>query len=91
MIVIVDVVWIGTTLLLLQNIERVSSREAPHLLQAFDRYEGGQWLALALDNEFVVPKGNPIEHVPYALPNVDGRNLLCHLSSCKYSTCYTCN
>lgn len=46
--------------------------------QALDRDEGGQRLALALDDEFIVPEGDAIQHVADALPDGDGGYSFCH-------------
>jgi hypothetical protein len=56
----------------------MSPRKAPHLLEPLDRDQGGQWLALPLDDEFVMPKGHAIQHVADALPNVHGRDSVSH-------------
>lgn len=45
----------------------MTAREAPHLIQPLDRNQGGEGLALTLDDELVVSQGDAIEHVADAL------------------------
>src|SRR6266542_3330783 len=56
----------------------MSARKAPHLLKTLDRHQGGQGLTLPLDDEFVMPEGNPVQHVSNSLPDIHRRNLVGH-------------
>ena len=78
-------------LLLIHELKGMPARKAPHLFKPLDRHQGGQRLALPLDDEFVAPEGDPIQHVANSLPNVHRRDLVGHLSnSSKYYSCYRC-
>jgi len=65
-------------LLLLEELQGMSPREAAHLLQPLDGDQRSQRLALSLDDELVVSEGDPVEQVPDALANVNGRHLFGH-------------
>jgi hypothetical protein len=54
----------------------MAPREPAHLLETLDGHEGGQGLALALDDELVVPKGDAVEQVAHPLADVDRGHLL---------------
>jgi hypothetical protein len=47
-------------LLLLDKFNCMSARKPPHLLETFDGHQRRQRLALAFDDELVVPQSNPI-------------------------------
>lgn len=62
----------------LHEVEGLAPRKALHLGQALDWDQRGQGLAFSFDDEFVVPKGDPIEHVANPLSDVDGRDFFRH-------------
>src|SRR2546423_7284686 len=72
---------------MLKELERLLTCKTAHLLQSLNRNQGSERLALALDDELVVPERNPVQHVADARANVHGRNLLSHSNydSCKGS------
>ena len=59
-----------TLLLRLEELQRMPPCKAPHLFQALDRHQCGQWLALPLDDKLVVTQGHPVEQVTDPLANV---------------------
>src|SRR5215212_6947874 len=54
------------------------ARKSPHLLESLHRHQSGQRLPLPLDDEFVMPQGDSVQHVSDALPDVHRRNLVGH-------------
>jgi hypothetical protein len=60
------------------EVEGLPPGEAPHLLEPLDRHERGQRLAFAFDDEFVAPKGDPVEHVADSLADITGGHLFSH-------------
>ena len=62
----------GRCLLLLEELKRMLSSEAAHLLEAFDRYQGRQRLALSCDDELVVTQGHAVEDVADTRPHIHG-------------------
>jgi hypothetical protein len=72
----------------IHEFESVPARKALHLLESLDRHQGGQRLALPLDDEFVLPEGNAIQHVADALPNVHRGNPVSHRNSINYNSCW---
>jgi hypothetical protein len=55
------------SLLAFKYLQQVYSRCTTHLLEPLHWYHGRQRLALALDNELVIPSRNPVEDVPKPL------------------------
>jgi hypothetical protein len=60
--------------LLIHELKGMSARKPPHLLKPFDRHQGSQRLALPFDDELVVAKSDPIQHVPNSLTDIHRRN-----------------
>jgi hypothetical protein len=75
---------------LIDEFKGMSARKTPHLLKSLHRDQGGQWLALALDDEFVVPEGDSVQHVADSLSNVHRGYFVGHMNSRKYYSCYKC-
>jgi hypothetical protein len=57
----------------------MATREAPHLFKPLDGHQRRQGLALTLDDELVMPQGDPIQHVPDSLTDVHRGNFVSHL------------
>jgi hypothetical protein len=64
--------------LLIHEIKGMPARKPSHLFEPFHGHERRQWLALPFDNELVVSKGHPIQHVPDPLANIHCRNSVGH-------------
>jgi hypothetical protein len=64
----------GPLLLSRQELERMLTCETPHLLNALDRHQGSQWLALALDNELIMPERDSVQPFADARSNVHCRH-----------------
>jgi hypothetical protein len=62
----------------LHEVERLTACESLHLRESLDGHQGGQRLALPLDDELIVSQGDSIQHVSDSLADVDGRNSLRH-------------
>ena len=62
----------------IHELKSVTARKPPHLFEPFDGHQRSQGLALPLDDELVVSKGNPIQHVPNSLTDVHRRNFVSH-------------
>ena len=67
--------------MLIHELKGMSACKAPHLFKPLDRHQSGQRLALPLDDEFVLPKGDSVQHVSKSLPDIHRRNLICHLTT----------
>jgi len=63
----------------IHELEGMSARKPPHLLEPFDGHQGSQGPALPLDDELVVSKGHTIQHVPNSLTDVHGRDFVGHV------------
>src|SRR3954469_8277901 len=69
----------------------MAARKPPHLLEPFDGDEGGERLALSLDDELVVPESDAVQHVPDSLADIHGRYSVCHsMNSVNYDSCDIC-
>jgi hypothetical protein len=55
----------------LEEVEGLCARKPPHLLESFDWDQGRQRFPFAFDDEFVVPEGDAVQHVPDPLANID--------------------
>jgi hypothetical protein len=66
----------AAALLLLHDRQRMTACETPHLLEALNRDERRQRLALALGDELVVPEGDAIQHVADVLANLHRGDLV---------------
>jgi hypothetical protein len=64
--------------LLIHELEGMPAREPSHLLEPLDRHQSGQRLTLPLNDEFVMPEGDPIQHVSDSLPDVHRGDLVGH-------------
>src|SRR5205085_1055660 len=65
-------------LLPVHELKGMSARKPPHLFEAFDGHQDSQRLALPLDDELVVSKGYPIQHVPNSLTDLHRGNSVGH-------------
>ena len=63
-------------LLLAHELKRMTAREPAHLFEPFNGHEGSERLALSLDDELVVSKSYPIEHVSNSLTDIHRRNFV---------------
>jgi hypothetical protein len=68
----------GARLLLIHELKSMTARKPPHLFEPFDGHQRSQGLALPLDDELVVPQGNPIQHVANSLTDIHRRNSVGH-------------
>ena len=68
----------ATVFAALEDFRRMPPRESAHLLQSLHRYERGQRLAFALDDELIVPESDAVEEIPDPLANLDCGDLLGH-------------
>lgn len=68
----------GALRLAVEHGQGVRASEPPHLLEALDRDQGRHRLALALDDELVLPQGDTVEKVTDALANVQSGHGLGH-------------
>jgi hypothetical protein len=64
--------------LLIHELKGVSAGKPPHLLKPLDGHQGGERLPLPLDDEFVVPEGDPVQHVANSLPDIHCRDFVGH-------------
>ena len=64
--------------MLIHELKGMPARKPTHLLKPLDRHQGGQRLAFSLDDELVVPQGDPIQHVANSLTHIHRRNSIGH-------------
>jgi len=64
--------------LLIHEFKGMPAREVPHLLEPLDGHQGGQRLALPLDDEFIMSEGDPVQQIANPLPDLHRRDPVSH-------------